>query len=97
MPSAKDNGFSQGMIGSEVGWKMFCSKSRDVRSQAGRFFVGMDAHSKNPQSMDGMFFAGMDVPARDKWFPPEISLGQGGWMRVRGMGCFPWRMFSSQG
>jgi len=37
------------------------------------------------------------LPARDQWIIEEISLAKDVWMRVRGMGYFPWRVFSSGG
>lgn len=60
-----------------------CDRRMRGFSRAGR------AIGENPQSMGGMFLEGMRFPAMGGWAIVLSSFGQGGWMRVRGMGCFP--------
>jgi|GEM_PF-3463841 len=74
---------SGGLV-AKLGEKCFVQICWDVQSREGKFLGGWMSIRKNPQSMDGMFIAGMDMPARDEWFLPEISLGQGVWMRFEG-------------
>ena len=52
---------------------------------------------ENPLSIDGRFLDGMGFPARDGGQTFLSSLGQGGWMRDRGVGYFPLRMLSGNG
>ena len=70
-----------------------------MRDQRMEGFSGGWLHNRGEPAINGWDISRWDgISGKGyQWFFGEISLGKEVWMRVRGMGCFPLRMFSNGG